>query len=100
MPPPPILTVSELTSQLKDCLEGNFPFVAVRGEISNCVFAGSGHVYLTLKDDDAQLRAVMWRMKASRVKFELHDGLQVVAIGSIDVYPARGSYQLVIEEIT
>ncbi len=97
--PPPVLSVSELTRQIKDCLEGNFPLVAVRGEISNCAFAGSGHVYLTLKDDDAQLRAVMWRMKASRLKFDLHDGLQVVAVGRIDVYPARGSYQLVIEEL-
>lgn len=97
--PPQVLSVSELTRQIKDCLEGNFPLVAVRGEISNCVFAGSGHVYLTLKDDDAQLRAVMWRMKASRLKFDLHDGLEVVAVGSIDVYPARGSYQLVVEEV-
>ena len=99
MPPPQVLSVSELTRQIKDCLEGNFPLVAVRGEISNCTFAGSGHVYLTLKDDDAQIRAVMWRMKASRLKFELHDGLEVVAVGGIDVYPARGSYQLVIEEV-
>jgi exodeoxyribonuclease VII large subunit len=99
MPPPQVLTVSELTRQIKDCLEGSFPLIAVRGEISNCVFAGSGHVYLTLKDDDAQLRAVMWRMKAARLKFELRDGLDVVAVGGVDVYPARGSYQLVIEEI-
>ncbi|REJ86333.1 MAG: exodeoxyribonuclease VII large subunit [Planctomycetota bacterium] len=98
-PGPEILSVSEVTRQIKDCLEGNFPAVAVRGEISGCSFAGSGHVYLTLKDDDAQLRGVIWRSRASRLKFDLHDGLEVVALGGIDVYPARGSYQLVIEEV-
>lgn len=96
---PPVLTVSELTALIKDCLEGNFPSVAVLGEISNCVHAGSGHVYLTLKDDAAQLRGVIWRMRASRIRFDLRDGLQVVAIGRLDLYPARGTYQLVIEEL-
>lgn len=96
---PPVLTVTEVTTLIKECLEGNFPFVAVLGEISNCVRAGSGHVYLTLKDDTAQLRAVIWRMRASRIKFDIHDGLQVVAVGRMDVYPARGSYQLVVEEL-
>ena len=99
IPAPDILSVSEITRQIQDCLEGNFPAVAVRGEVSGCAFAGSGHVYLTLKDDDAQLRGVMWRSRASRLKFELQDGLEVVALGGIDVYPARGSYQLVIEEL-
>lgn len=96
---PPVLTVSELTALLKDCLEGNFPSVAVLGEISNCVHAGSGHVYLTLKDDAAQLKAVIWRLRASRLRFELKDGLQVVAIGRMDLYPPRGTYQLVVEEL-
>ena len=99
MQPPNVLSVSEITRQIKDCLEGNFPLIAVQGEVSGCVFAGSGHVYLTLKDDDAQLRAVMWRSRASKVKFDLHDGLEVVAIGAVDVYPARGSYQLVVDEL-
>jgi len=96
---PPVLTVSELTSLLKDCLESQFPRVAVIGEVSSCSHASSGHVYLTLKDDTAQLRAVVWRGTASRLKFDLHDGLQVVAIGHLDLYPARGSYQLVVSEI-
>lgn len=96
---PPVLTVSELTTLVKECLEGTFPFVAVLGEISNCVHAGSGHVYLTLKDDTAQLRAVIWRTRAARIKFDVRDGLQVVALGKMDVYPARGSYQLVVEEL-
>ena len=97
---PPVLTVTELTLLLKDCLEGNFPRVAVVGEISNCMHAGSGHVYFTLKDDAAQLRGVIWKMRASRIRFDIRDGLQVIAIGRMDLYPARGSYQLVIDVLS
>jgi exodeoxyribonuclease VII large subunit len=88
-----------LTSQLKDLLEGAFPAVWVAGEISNFTRSQSGHCYLTLKDDRAQLRAVMWRGVAVRTRFDLHDGLEVICRGHIDVYAARGSYQLVIGDI-
>jgi exodeoxyribonuclease VII large subunit len=94
-----ILTVTELTRQLKDCLEGNFPLIAVRGEVSSCTYAASGHVYFTLKDEQAQLRVAVWKRVASRLKFEISDGLEFVAIGPIELYPARGSYQLVAEEL-
>ncbi len=96
---PEPLTVSELTCQVKDLIEGNLPHVLVQGEISNFVRASSGHLYLTLKDDAAQLRAVMWRGNASRLRFDAHDGLQVIAAGAMEVYAARGSYQLVIQEL-
>lgn len=96
---PEILSVTQLTRQIKDAVEGNFPAVWVQGEISNLARASSGHVYLTLKDGAAQLRAVMWRSAAARVKFELHDGLEVIASGPIEVYEARGSYQLMIEQL-
>jgi exodeoxyribonuclease VII large subunit len=96
---PSVLTVSELTGQIQACLEGNFPSVAVRGEISGLSIAGSGHVYFTLKDDTAQIRAVMWRSRAVRLRFAVADGLQVVSVGGLDVYPARGSYQLVVDEL-
>lgn len=99
MPAPPILTIGQVTRQIKDAVEGNFPFVYVVGEISNCTRAGSGHIYLTLKDDAAQLRAVMWRNAAVRLKFDVHDGLEVVAGGPIEVYEARGTYQLIIEQL-
>jgi exodeoxyribonuclease VII large subunit len=99
MAAPPILTVAQVTRQIKDAVEGNFPFVYVLGEISNLTRAGSGHVYLTLKDDAAQLRAVMWRTAAARIRFDLHDGLEVVAAGPVEVYEARGTYQLVIEQL-
>ena len=95
----PVLTISQLTRQVKNLVEEHFPFVRVIGEVSNCTVAGSGHVYLTLKDEAAQIRAVMWRSKASRLKFELHDGLEVVASGPLEVYEARGTYQLIIEQL-
>jgi len=97
---PQVLSVGELTALLRGVVEQCFPCVWVAGEISNCTRAGSGHVYFTLKDDDAQLKAVMWRSAAQRLRFELRDGLKVVATGPIEVYPPRGQYQLVAEQIT
>lgn len=99
MSAPPVLTVAQVSRQIKDVVEGNFPFVHVVGEISNLSRASSGHVYLTLKDDLAQLRAVIWRNTAARLRFDLHDGLEVVAGGTIEVYEARGTYQLVIQQL-
>jgi exodeoxyribonuclease VII large subunit len=93
------LTVSQLTAQIKDALEGEFPSVWVAGEISNFSRPQSGHCYFTLKDDQAQIRAVMWRSSAARLKFDLADGLDVICHGHIDVYAPRGSYQLVIDEL-
>ena len=93
------LSVWELTSQIKDLLEAAFPEVWVAGEISNFARPQSGHCYLTLKDDRAQLRAVMWRGVATRLRFEPHDGLEVVCRGHLDLYAARGTYQLVIADI-
>jgi exodeoxyribonuclease VII large subunit len=94
-----VLTVSEINRQVKDLVETNFPRVWIQGEISNCTRAASGHLYLTLKDDSAQLRAVMWKTRASRLKFDVQDGLEVVAAGPIEIYQARGSYQLIIEQM-
>jgi exodeoxyribonuclease VII large subunit len=93
------LSVWELTSQVKDLLEAAFPTVWVAGEISNFARPQSGHCYLTLKDDRAQLRAVMWRGVAVRMRFEPHDGLEVICRGHLDLYAARGTYQLVVEDI-
>ncbi|MEX0612006.1 MAG: exodeoxyribonuclease VII large subunit [Pirellulales bacterium] len=93
------LTVSQLTAQIKDALEGEFPSVWVAGEISNYSRPQSGHSYFTLKDDQAQIRAVMWRSAASRLKFDLADGLDVICHGHVDVYAPRGSYQLVVDQL-
>jgi exodeoxyribonuclease VII large subunit len=96
---PPVLSVWELTALIKDLLEGSFPAVWVSGEISNLSSPQSGHVYLTLKDDRAQIRAVLWRTAASRLKFDLQDGMEVLVQGDLDVYAPRGSYQLVIRQV-
>lgn len=95
----PVLTVSALTFVLKDVVESTFPHVWVSGEISNLMRAGSGHVYFTLKDDAAQLKAVMWRSTAQRVRFDLRDGMEVITAGAIQVYEARGQHQLVVEQM-
>src|SRR3954467_1801213 len=93
------LTVAQLTAQIKNTLEAAFTNVWVVGEISNYSRPQSGHSYFTLKDDQAQIRAVMWRSAAATLKFELADGLDVVCHGHIDVYAPRGSYQLVVDEL-
>ncbi|MBI2471905.1 MAG: exodeoxyribonuclease VII large subunit [Planctomycetes bacterium] len=94
-----ILTISELTRRIRGSLEQDFFNIWVVGEVSNLKKPTSGHVYLTLKDADAQLQAVMFKFAANTLKFELKDGMAVLAFGSVTVYEARGQYQLVIEKI-
>jgi len=93
------LSVSELTERVKSLLEDSFPNVWVCGEISNFSRPQSGHCYLTLKDEQAQIRAVVWRGTAARLRFDLTDGLEVICRGHVDVYAPRGTYQLVVEAI-
>ena len=93
-----VKSVSELTQEVKDLLEGNLRTQWVGGEVSNCRPARSGHVYFTLKDDEAQIAAVIWRTTAARLGFELRDGMEIVAVGRVEVYAARGSYQLIIQK--
>ena len=92
-----VLSVGELTAQLRGVVEEKFPAVWVEGEISNFKVYTSGHAYFTLKDADAQLKAVLFRNRVRRIRFEPEDGLHVMAFGSIEVYAQRGEYQLVIE---
>ncbi|MCO6043519.1 exodeoxyribonuclease VII large subunit [Aeoliella sp. ICT_H6.2] len=91
------LSVAQLTGRLKGLVEESFPDVWVAGEVSNFSRPQSGHCYFTLKDDQAQIRAVMWRGSASRLDFKLTDGLELVCHGRLDVYAPRGSYQLVVD---
>jgi len=92
-----ILTVSELTWRIKEQLESAFTGLWVEGEISNLRSPTSGHVYFTLKDEAAQLKAVLFRSRLRHLRFEPTDGLKVLAFGALDVYAARGEYQLVVE---
>lgn len=94
-----LLSVGDLTDRIRGLLRMGFADVGVRGEVSGVARPRSGHVYLTLKDDRAQIRAVLWRSDAARVKFDLVDGLAVRAWGGLEVYAARGEYQLVIRAI-
>jgi exodeoxyribonuclease VII large subunit len=92
---PRIFSVSELTSEIRGVLESRYGEVWVEGEISNCRVWNTGHLYFTLKDANAQLRAVMWRTALRGVKFKPEDGLQVIARGRLGVYEPKGEYQLV-----
>src|SRR6516162_870563 len=92
-----VYSVSELTERLKGLLETQFPDVWVAGEISNLRPATSGHLYFTLKDANAQLRAVCFRNQARYLKFKPQDGVAVIARGRLSVYEARGEYQLIVE---
>jgi len=92
-----VLTVAELTRDIKSALESGFSGVWVEGEISNYKVYTSGHVYFTLKDDQAQIRAVMWKGKRAHLKFEPKDGDHVVCRGRVSVFEKRGEYQVVVE---
>ena len=91
------LSVSELTDRIQGVLETEFFDVWVEGEISNLKLASSGHWYFSLKDDKAQIAAVVWRNDARLVRFKPKDGMKVLARGQLRVYSPRGSYQLSVQ---
>jgi exodeoxyribonuclease VII large subunit len=93
-----VLSVSQLTAQLRSLVEQTFPAVWVEGEISNFRFHGpSGHAYFTLKDEGAQVRAALFRTRVRRLRFEPADGQHVLAFGALEIYAQRGEYQMVVE---
>jgi exodeoxyribonuclease VII large subunit len=94
-----ILTVSELTQEIKNILDLKFSDIWIEGEISNLRIPPSGHIYFTLKDDFSQIRAVLFKMQARTLRFVLQDGLHVVCRGRVSVYERRGEYQLILEEV-
>jgi exodeoxyribonuclease VII large subunit len=93
----PEYTVSELARALKRSIEENFAYVRVRGEISGFKRHASGHCYLSLKDADAVIDAVCWRMTAMRLGLKPEDGMEVLCTGRLTTYPGRSKYQLVID---
>jgi exodeoxyribonuclease VII large subunit len=92
-----VYQVSELNTAIRDLLYREFQDVWVAGEISGVKLAPSGHYYFTLKEHDSQLRCVMFRSAHRYLKFKPQDGLAVLARGRVDVYEARGEYQLQVE---
>ncbi|SMC22462.1 Exodeoxyribonuclease VII large subunit [Desulfacinum hydrothermale DSM 13146] len=90
-----VLTVSQLNDRIKRLLEANFPYVWVRGEVSNLKIPASGHAYFTLKDERSQIRVVMFRSAYSRLKFRPEDGMAVLCQGRLTVYEPRGDYQVI-----
>ena len=92
-----IYSVGELNQAIREVIEPRFLDVWVAGEISNLRAAGSGHCYFTLKDNQAQIRAVCFRNQARYLKFKPEDGLSVVVRGRLSVYEARGEYQIQVE---
>ncbi len=94
-----VLSIGEFTRQVKGLMEDAFPAVWVAGEVSNLSRPASGHIYLTLKDAEAQLRAVIWRGVALRLRYDLQEGQEVIVRGRLGVYVPRGEYQLMVEEL-
>ena len=95
----PEYSVSEIAAALKRTVEGAFPFVRVRGEISGLKFHSSGHVYFDLKDEKAVLNAVVWRATALMLKQKPEQGLEVICTGRISTYAGSSRYQLVVEQL-
>jgi exodeoxyribonuclease VII large subunit len=94
-----VITVSELTDQIKGLLEEGFASVWVTGEVSSLSKPRSGHLYFNMKDDRSVLRSVIWRGVALRMRFDLKDGMEIIARGRLSLYAPQGNYQLVVEEV-
>ncbi len=93
------LSVSQLNWVIKQTLEQAVPRVWTEGEISDLSRPSSGHLYFTLKDEQSQIRGVMWRSTAQRLPFKLNDGMSVICQGAVEVYAPRGSYQLIVQRM-
>src|SRR3954468_5724061 len=96
---PKVDSVTEITREIKAVLEGRFPSVLVKGEVSNLKAPSSGHLYFTLKDAEACIDAVLFRTEARRLRFTVRNGLSLVARGRLAVYEPQGRYQLVCDTV-
>src|SRR5262249_6361509 len=95
----PEFTVSEISAAVKRTLEGTFERVRVRGEVSKPNYHGSGHPYLSLKDENAVIDACAWRATVGRLKLRLEHGMEVIVTGRVTSYPGSSKYQIVIESV-
>ena len=94
-----VYTVTHLTRQIKELLENSFPRLWVEGELSNFKRHTSGHLYFTLKDENAQISCAMWRFRAGTLPFAPESGMKVLVEGDVQVYEKGGNYQLIIQQI-
>jgi exodeoxyribonuclease VII large subunit len=94
-----IFSLRELSDGIRGALEAQFTNIWVSGEISGVKLAPSGHCYFTLKDSDAQIKCVCWKLSYMRLKFKPKDGFQVLVRGRVDIYEQRSEYQFVVESI-
>ena len=94
-----VFSVTELTKQIRALIEGHLGAVCLEGELSNVRQPPSGHVYFTIKDETAQIRAVIWRSDMRGLPFVPRDGMRIRAYGSLTVYERDGSYQIVVKRM-
>ncbi|MFV2071909.1 MAG: exodeoxyribonuclease VII large subunit [Thermoanaerobaculales bacterium] len=94
-----VYSVAALIAEVNSLLEQGFSGVSVEGEVTNATTSGRGHLYFSLKDEDAALDCVMWASRANRLRFEVEDGLAALAVGSLTVYRQRGRFQMVVENL-
>ncbi len=94
-----VLTVSQLNNAVKDCLEAQFFYCQVEGEVSNAAFPQSGHIYFNLKDDGSVIKAVIWRTQAVLYRGLIASGQKIKLTGKIGVYPPRGEYQFIASKV-
>ncbi|WP_316366647.1 exodeoxyribonuclease VII large subunit [Candidatus Thiodiazotropha sp. CDECU1] len=94
-----IYTVSRLVRETRSVLEGSFPLIWISGEISNLAQPASGHIYFSLKDEIAQVRCAMFRMKRQRLRFQPQNGQQIMLRARVSLYEARGEFQLIAEHM-
>jgi exodeoxyribonuclease VII large subunit len=97
--PKSVMTVSQLTGILRTSIESQFTDLWLEGEVSNLRMPGSGHVYCTLKDEFSQIRAVLFRSSALRLRFALQEGMCIIVRGRLTVYEPRGEYQIVLDSV-
>ena len=94
-----ILTVSEVSYQIRSSLESQFPSVWLKGEISNFIAHSSGHWYFSLKDEQAQIKGAMFKSSNQKVSFRPKNGEELLVKGSLSVYAPRGDYQIICQEM-
>ncbi len=94
-----IYSIAHLNREARALLEGSFPLVWVEGEISNLARPASGHIYFSLKDEQAQVRCAMFKMRRRQLNFQPENGSAVLARARVSLYEARGDYQLIVEHL-